>query len=621
MKNEPPPPDPGLDPIAAEFAICPPEEQRFQGLGVSPGIAFGPAFVTDDDHLPSPEYAIAEEQVEAERKRLAEAVQYAVKQLKKLKSKSAALPNAASEELGYLLDARLQMLSGSRLVRGADRRIGENRINAEAAVRSEIAAIMEGFSRIADPYLAARAADVREVGERVIRNLLQAPYQTLANVPAGSVVLAEELTPADTALLQPDSAAGFATVLGGAESHTAIMARSLGIPAVLGVAGLLVAAQRGQPMILDGGSGLVIVNPTAETIAEFRDRQEARGREQRALRLLRDVPAETIDAVPIQLCANIELPRDAEAAEAVGASGVGLYRTEFMFMNRSEVPDEDEQYGMLRAVVERMEGRPVTIRTLDVGGDKLAPAIRESIGEPIGDAANPALGVRGIRLSLGHPKLLEAQIAAILRAGAHGPVRILLPMISHVGEVLAVRETVELVQKRLRRRRVAQAGTTPPIGVMIEVPGAALAADALATASDFFALGTNDLTMYTLAIDRGDERVAALYNPLHPAVLRLIQFTVEAGLRARVPVSVCGEIAGDPRYTALLVGLGVRDLSMAPSKLLRIKQQVRALDLREATRRAGTIMDQWDQARIGGLLDDFNAAIERRSHERLAGAL
>jgi phosphotransferase system enzyme I (PtsI) len=250
----------------------------------------------------------------------------------------------------------------------------------------------------------------------------------------------------------------------------------------------------------------------------------------------------------------------------------------------------------------------VTIRTLDLGGDKLAPSVREQVEELLVDSPNPALGVRGIRLSLAHRKLFESQLAAILRASAHGPVRILLPMIASIDEVRRVREVVTGVARRLRRRRVAMAPKLPKIGVMIEVPGAALAADALSTEAEFFSIGTNDLTMYTLAIDRSDERVAPLYNPLHPAVLRLIQFTVEAGMRARIPVAVCGEIAGDPRFTALLLGLGVRELSMSAPSLPRVKQRIRAMNLLEASRRARTIMDQWDGARIAALLDDFNAS-------------
>jgi phosphotransferase system enzyme I (PtsI) len=281
---------------------------------------------------------------------------------------------------------------------------------------------------------------------------------------------------------------------------------------------------------------------------------------------------------------------------------VGLLRTEFLYMNRDDLPGEEEQYQALRRIVDGMAGRTVTARTLDVGGEKLASAL----GDHFPPSANPALGLRAVRLGLKEPKLLETQLAAMLRAGAHGPIRILLPMISNPGEVRRVREMMGRVAERLRAEGVAIADPLPPLGCMIEIPGAALAADALAGVSDFFAIGTNDLTQYTLAIDRGDEQVAYLYDPLHPAVLRLIQFATEAARRAGIPVSVCGEIAGDPRYAALLLGLGIRELSMSPGSLLAVKRRVRALDLVEATRRARQIMEQSDQGRIAALLDDLN---------------
>jgi phosphotransferase system enzyme I (PtsI) len=286
-----------------------------------------------------------------------------------------------------------------------------------------------------------------------------------------------------------------------------------------------------------------------------------------------------------------------------GAEGVGLLRTEFLFMNREDVPDEEEQYQALRTIVETMAGQPVTIRTLDVGGEKLAPSLRDHLGE----SANPALGLRAIRLSLKRRDLLDDQLAAILRAAVHGKVRILLPMISSVSEVKQVREALLQVARRLKRRGQKLPDPLPPLGVMIEVPGAALAADALTQVADFFAIGSNDLTMYTLAIDRAEEQVAHLYNPLHPAVLRLIQFSTEAALRARIPVSVCGEIAGDARFTPLLLGLGIQELSMAANSLPRVKQRIRNLDYLASARFARQVMDQWDSGRIAMLLDDFNS--------------
>ncbi len=505
--------------------------------------------------------------------------------------------------MGYLLDAHIAMLTNSRLVRGVARRIAEERVNAERAVQMEIGEIGDRFAAMGDAYLAARGEDIRVVGARLIRNLTKTPYAALQHVAEGAVILAEELTPADTALMDPRRVAGFAAVLGGPEGHTAIMARALGLPAVLGVAGLLTQVAPGDTVILDGTEGAVVINPRRETIARYEALRETLEREVRQLSRLRRLPAVTRDAVEITLQANLELPRELEQALAAGAQGLGLVRSEFLYMNREDLPDEEEQFEAYRGLVRGMGGRPVTIRTLDVGGDKLAAPLADMQG---GEGANPALGLRAIRLSLRDRRLLDAQLGAMLRAGAEGPMRILLPMISSVDEIRKVREALAQVARRLKRRGVKIADPPPPLGVMIEIPGAALAADALAAESDFFAIGTNDLIQYTLAIDRSDEQVAHLYNPLHPAVLRLIQFAVEAALRARIGVSLCGEMAGDPRFTALLLGLGIRDLSMAPGKIGRVKQRVRALDLVAATRRARAIMDQLDDARIASLLDDFN---------------
>ncbi|WP_029010705.1 phosphoenolpyruvate--protein phosphotransferase [Azospirillum halopraeferens] len=577
--------------------------RTLRGLGVSPGIAIGPAHIVETGAIRVPEYPVGPDRVDHEVARFGEAVAKARRQIRKLKSKALVLPESASEEIGILMDAHLAMLTNSRLTRGVERRICNDRINAEAAVQAEIASIAQSFAAMDDTYLAARVGDVREVGRRLIRNLMRHEYRAFSLLPAGTVILAEELTPADTALLDPRRVAGFATVLGGAEGHTAIMARSLGLPAVLGAAGLLSGVRNGTPVIVDGIEGRVIIGPDEATLAEYGGRRKAREREREALKAYKRLPAVTRDGTSIVLHANLELPRDLDNALENDAQGIGLLRTEFLYMNRDDLPDEEEQYAVIRAIVEGMGGRPVTVRTMDIGGDKLAGGLHGRYGDP----ANPALGLRAVRLGLREPRLLETQIAAILRAGAHGPVRMLLPMISSVSEVQTVRGMIAQVTRRLRRRGVAVADPMPPLGVMVEVPGAALSADALSYVCDFFAIGTNDLTQYTLAIDRGDEQVAALYDPLHPAVLRLIQFTVEAALRARMPVSVCGEIAGDPRYAALLLGLGVRELSMAPMGIPAVKRRIRTLDLIEATRRARVIMDQSDSGRIATLLDDFNA--------------
>jgi phosphotransferase system enzyme I (PtsI) len=581
------------------------KEQKLTGIGVSPGIAIGPAYIGDRGQLPVSESRISD--IEAERARFAEAVATSAKQLRKLKSRATALPGSAADEIGYVLDAHLAMLANSRLIRGAHQRIARQRTNAEHAIQLEIEEIAKTFAAMKDPYLAARIDDIRVVGARLIRNLLKKPYVAYSGLGGGAIILAEEVTPADTALMDPRRIGGFATEFGGPEGHTAIMARALGLPAVLGVPGLLARARADLGVVIDGSAGTVIIDPSPETVEDYQRRQEAFVSERRQFGRLRRLPAVTRDDVEIRLEANLELSVELEQAVANGAMGLGLVRTEFLYMNREDLPSEDEQYEFFKELVVGMRGRPVTLRTLDVGGDKLPEALAHYAAA---DSANPALGLRAIRLSLKERRLLDAQLGAMLRAAGEGPVRILLPMVSTIDELRRAREAMEQVARRLRRRGAKLPESLPPLGAMIEVPAAALAADALAGEADFFAIGTNDLIQYTLAIDRSDEQVAHLYDPLHPAVLRLIQFAVEAASRRHIPVSVCGELAGDPRYAALLLGLGLRELSMAPQSIPRVKQRIRCLDMVAATRRARAIMDQADSARIAALLDDFNATTE-----------
>ncbi|MGE5271960.1 MAG: phosphoenolpyruvate--protein phosphotransferase [Thiohalocapsa sp.] len=582
-------------------------EQRLSGIGVSPGIAIGPAYIGDRGDLPVAETQIREGDIEAERNRFAEAVATSTKQLRKLKMRATALPGSAADEIGSVLDAHLAMLANSRLLRGVHQRIARQRINAERAIQLEIEEIAKTFAAMPDPYLAARIEDIRVVGARLIRNLLKKPYVAYSGLSGGAIVLAEEVTPGDIALMDPRHIGGFVTEYGGPDSHTAIMARALGLPAVFGVSGITERVRSDGQVVVDGGAGVVIIDPGADTLAEYRERHEQLARERRQFGRLRRLPAVTRDGIEIRLEANLELPVELDQATANGAMGLGLVRTEFLYMNREDLPSEDEQYEFFASLVRGMDGRPVTLRTLDVGGDKLPEALAHYAAA---DTANPALGLRAIRLSLRERRLLDTQLAAMLRAARHGPVRILLPMISTVDEIQRAREALEQTARRLRRRGVTLPDDLPPLGAMIEVPGAALAADALAGEADFFSVGTNDLTQYTLAIDRTDEQVAYLYNPLHPAVLRLIQFAVEAAARRHIPVSVCGEMAGEPRYAALLLGLGLRELSMTPQHIPQVKQRIRSLDMVAATRRARAIMDQADPDRIGALLDDFNATAE-----------
>ncbi|MBY0428647.1 MAG: phosphoenolpyruvate--protein phosphotransferase [Alphaproteobacteria bacterium] len=570
------------------------DELVLKGLAVSAGFAIGPAFILDSARLQVPEYTIKADAVADETARFQDAVTKSVRQIKRIKSKAESLPADAAEEMNILLDAHMAMLSGSRLIRGVDKRIATDKINADAALQREIDHLAESFASMDDGYLASRMKDIREVGQRLLRNLQTEHADITLNIPEGSVIVAEDITPADTAQIDPEHVEGFVAELGGVDGHTAIMARALDLPSVLGAAGLKHHCKNGTMIAVDGLEGEIVINPTAATLARYRRQQQKFKKEREQLKSLKRLPAITSDGAEVMLMANLELPRELSKAMDAGAQGVGLFRTEFMFMNRKTLPDEDEQYEALRGMVDGLNGKVMTIRTLDLGGEKLSSAL----GDAIGESTNPALGLRAIRLCLKQPKLFETQLAAILRAAVHGPVRILLPMISSVDQVRQVREKVQVVAKRLQRRGEALPDPLPPIGVMIEIPGAALAADALAQVSDFFSIGSNDLTQYTLAIDRSDEQVADLYNPLHPAVLRLIQFSTEAALRARIPISLCGEMAGNPNLSSFLIGIGIRELSMSPPRLPEVKRTIRSLSLLESTRHAAKIMGTSDEALI-----------------------
>lgn len=574
-------------------------ELLLRGLPVSAGVAIGPAFIIDQYGIPVPEHQLAAHQVDEECLRFQKAIAKTQQQLTQLKAKAERLPAGANAEVGLLLEAYKGMASSSRLINGVEKLITKERVNAEAAVQRQINIIAAGFAAMQDDYLAARATDVREVGARLIRNLMQQHYNPFADAPAGSIFLADEITPADTALMDPARVAGFAAVLGGAEGHAAIMARAIGIPAILGVTALINGVISGETVIVDGHAGTIIVRPQDETLQYYKAEAARLAREKRKLKALRDVPAETADGIAIRLEANLELPRDIDRALESGAVGVGLLRTEFNFMNRPDLPSEDEQFEILRDLVKKMKGRPLTVRTLDVGGEKITSALETTVGE----SANPALGLRAVRLGLKETKLLDAQLAAILRASAYGPVRLLIPMVSSVDQMRQIRQRLAQVEKRLHRRGVKLPAAPLPIGAMIEIPGAALSADALSKVCDFFAIGSNDLTQYTLAIDRGDDRVADLYNPYHPAVLRLIEFTISAAWRANIPVSLCGEMGGNTRATALLLGLGLREFSVAASRLPQVKQEIRSLTIPQCVDFARDLLKSGDEDIVKAMLD------------------
>jgi phosphoenolpyruvate-protein phosphotransferase len=610
---EPPPPQHERLAGRALAAPQPRAERLFHGIAVSAGVAIGPVFGTTEPEAVITRQKIQASDIGAEGARLEAAIVQSRKQLAKLRAKLAVLPEESQSEIAPLIDAYIRMLGPSRLVRGVRARIEETLLSAESAVMTEAVAIADAIMAQAEPNLSAedlaglrrRADEIGEIARRLVRNLTRSPFRSFAGLPAGAILVAEALRPADAALLDPSRLAAVVTEEGGADGHTAVMLRALGVPAVLGAAGLAHVMQPGDVAVVDGLAGTVTLNPASSTMLAARKAVTAFARERQRYSRLRRLPAVTQDGVSVELQANLELPVELPLIVQSGAVGIGLLRTEFLFMNRETIPDEATQTESYRTIIDAMHGDPVTIRVLDWGGEKEIEALTLAGVVPEIADTNPALGLRGIRLLLRRPELLETQLAAILRASMTGPVRVLLPMVTTVGEVRAAREVYERVARRLRRRGERIGEKLPPLGIMIETPGAALSADALALEADFFSIGTNDLTAYTLAVDRAESDVAELYDPIHPAVLRLVQFATEAALRMRMPVAICGELAAAPKVTPLLLGLGVRSLSMNASAVPKVKQAIRSVAIDACVRFARRVMEQSDPERIRGMLDGF----------------
>jgi phosphotransferase system enzyme I (PtsI) len=538
------------------------------GQGVVRGYAVGHAVVMSAASLEVAHYRIAAEDVDTERRRFRRAVDVTVQDLRQM---AETLPEDAPRELCVLLSVHAMLLQDPMLVNAVCQLITERQYNAEWALTTQGKILAEQFSLMEDEYLRERGADVRQVIERVLR-VLSGSSHWLPNLDAvdtdGSlIVVARDISPADMMRLRGGKFGAFLTDLGGVTSHTAIVARSMNVPAVVGMGTARALVRDGDQLIVDGLLGMVLVNPSAAVLEEYRERQAAFLRERDELKALRFAPAVTLDGIRIRMEANIELPEEAADALAAGAEGIGLFRSEFLFMGRPDLPGEEEQYQAYVSVVRAMAGRPVTIRTLDIGADKTLD------GEAT-VATNPALGLRAIRYCLANPEMFNIQLRALLRAAAHGPVRVLFPMISHMQEIQAARRALARAAAELRAEGIAHEADIQ-VGAMVEIPAMAIAIEPFAEELDFLSIGTNDLIQYVLAIDRGDKDVAALYDPMHPAVLRLIAHTINVGERAGKPVSICGEMAGDVRVTRMLLGLGLTGFSMHPQQLLDVKKEIR----------------------------------------------
>ena len=575
------------------------------GLAVSRGIAIGRAVIVASSRVDVAHYFVQADQVASEIERLRQARNAVAEEIVKVQQSLHELgPNDAHPELTALLDVHLMLLQDEQLTSGVKHWIVDRHYNAEWALTTQLEVIARQFDEMEDPYLRERKADLEQVVERMLRFMRgvaspvapgeqgKSAQDSPAEVPL--VLIAHDLSPADMLQFKQSVFAGFVTDVGGKTSHTAIVARSMDIPAVVGARSSSQLIKQDDWVIIDGDAGVVLVDPSPILLAEYGFKQRQGEVERERLSRLKHTPAVTLDGQKIELLANIEQPEDAAAALKAGAVGVGLFRSEFLFMGRSgKLPDEEEQYQAYRRAVEGMQGLPVTIRTVDVGADKPLDRGASRAGD---DHLNPALGLRAIRWSLSEPSMFLAQLRAILRAAAHGPVHMLIPMLAHASEI---RQTLVLVNRA--REQLDNSGMAYghiKLGAMIEVPAAALTIPLFLRYFDFLSIGTNDLIQYTLAIDRADEAVSHLYDPVHPAVLQLLASTIEQCRAKGKGVSVCGEMAGDVSLTRLLLGLGLRSFSMHPSQILAVKQQILRCDTTRLQTWAQSVLAAEDPAAL-----------------------
>ncbi|WP_028220026.1 phosphoenolpyruvate--protein phosphotransferase [Paraburkholderia oxyphila] len=572
------------------------------GIPVSRGIAIGRAYLIAPAALDVDHYLIEPPQIEGEIERFRAGLALVERELDTLRADLAA---DAPTEMGAFIDVHLMILKDVMLVQETIDLIRTRRFNVEWALTEQLERLTRHFDDIEDAYLRERKADIEQVVERVLKALAGAMPPALHGGCDEMIVVAHDIAPADMLQFKGQTFQGFVTDLGGRTSHTAIVARSLGIPAAVGVQQASALIRQDDLIIVDGDHGVVIVDPAPIVLEEYTYRQSEMALERRKLQRLKFSPTQTLCGAKIQLYANIELPEDAQAALDAGATGVGLFRTEFLFMNhKDQLPEEEEQFIAYRRAAELMNGLPVTIRTIDVGADK--PLDSMSAGDGYETAANPALGLRAIRWSLSEPQMFLTQLRAILRASAFGTVKILIPMLAHAQQI---DQTLDLIREAKRQLDDAGLAYDPnvQVGAMIEIPAAALALPMFLRRLDFLSIGTNDLIQYTLAIDRADNAVADLYDPLHPAVLQLIAHTLREAKRVGVPVSVCGEMAGDPQLTRLLLGMGLTEFSMHPSQLLVVKQEILRSQLKALDKPVADVLAAYEP-------EELEAALGRLAH-------
>ncbi len=547
-----------------------PEYER-RGLSASPGIVIGPAFVRDAERLNVPRILVDASAVEPEVARFLQALTDTARELRGIKSDIA---RRMGDDHARIFDAHLLILEDRMLVDETSAVVRNERLNAAAAFEKVINKVIDSIAGIEDEYLKERTMDVQDVKKRVIRTLVGKDTRAVNRPAEPSVLVAHDLSPSDTAQLDRRSVLGYVTDLGGRTSHTAIIARSQGLPAVVGLENLVGRVETGDTIIVDGNAGSVIINPTPATIEQY-ENEVARFRElEEQLLTLTGYPAQTLDGRAFTLCANLDSADEIDSVIDHGGQGVGLFRTEYFFISQEYLPSEEEQYKVYRQIAERMGGKPVVIRTLDVGGDKIASYLHRS------PELNPFMGWRGIRFCLTRKDIFKTQLRAIYRASAHGQVKIMFPMISMIEEVLRTKEICAEVREDLKRERY-KFDENVPLGIMVETPAAVAMADQFAREVDFFSIGTNDLIQYTMAVDRGNSKIAHLYQHLQPSILRLLRLTVEAARKRKIHVSVCGEMAGDPLSVPILIGLGIDEFSVSPNMIPEVKRIIRSVTFDE----------------------------------------
>ena len=554
--------------------------RELRGIAASPGTAFAPAFLFYDDYNASiPSYSIANEDVDSEFDRFIAAVEQAKEEVSALRAKAL---KEAGEEQAAIFDAHYMMLEDPEVAEKVKNNLLSTLLNVESIVFSFEQEMIDQLSSSQDPYIQERVSDVHDVVRRILGHLLHRERLSLADIDRDVIVIAKDLLPSDMVGMARSRIKGIATEAGGRTSHAAILARAFQIPAVLGIGGFMSDVKMDTPLIVDGDRGIVVVDPDAGALKKEKASQTLRIIKEKEFAGIRDAPAATKDGVRIFLKANIEVPEEVASVVEHNADGVGLFRSEFLFLG-GHVPGEEAQFKAYKKVVEEMAGKPVTIRTLDIGGDKVLPELGAQ------DEKNPLLGWRAIRFCLSKTEIFRTQLRAILRASVFGDVRIMFPMISTMEELIKARGILEEAQWECKARGYAVQDHIKA-GIMIEVPSAALCADVLARSADFFSIGTNDLTQYTMAVDRGNEKVAYLHDPYNPAVLRLIKMTIDAAKQAGIEVSLCGEMGADPSAAILLVGLGLRELSMSAVSIPAVKSFLMSVNLEEAENVAEAVM-------------------------------